>query len=179
MHGEASGPNLIPLTSHPASIIRSGDLSDQVGVAYYILPGTTILLSSFNAPLRDFYVRHIECCSDCRMPIEVVSHIMKSSACLNDDSFGPVVEGCRDDFDFTIRFELIFFSLIPTSIFIVLAAVRIGYLSPRSRIVGSVAFQVLKLVSPQSFCVRRLAVTCNPFLILLSRLLSSPTLRSN
>ncbi|KAF2788594.1 hypothetical protein K505DRAFT_366344 [Melanomma pulvis-pyrius CBS 109.77] len=70
---------------------------------------------------------------------------MKSSTCLNDNSFGPVVEGCRDDFDFTIKFELIFFSLIPTSLFIVLAAVRISYLSQRPRIVGSVAFQVLKL----------------------------------
>lgn len=40
---------------------------------------------------------------------------MDFSGCLNDsaDVFDPVVKGCRGNFDFTIQFETIFFSLIP------------------------------------------------------------------
>lgn len=69
-------------------------------------------------------------------------------ACLNDDSFGPAVRGCRDDFDFTITFERIFFGIIPTAVFIPLCLTRLAYLLQRPRIVGGVPLQFLKLVRP-------------------------------
>lgn len=67
--------------------------------------------------------------------------------CRDDSSFGPAVQGCRDDFDFTVTFEKIIFSIIPASVFVILAAVRVGLLARRARVVGAVAFQFVKLVS--------------------------------
>ncbi|KUJ23459.1 putative ABC multidrug transporter [Mollisia scopiformis] len=57
--------------------------------------------------------------------------MMPFSTCNNDHSFGPAVLGCRDDFDFTIEFEQLFFSIIPSVIFIVLSIWRIAVLSRR------------------------------------------------
>lgn len=69
-----------------------------------------------------------------------------ASICPDDSSFGPTVRGCRDDFDFTVTFETIVLSLIPASVFVALAAARIGFLARRSRIVDAAAFQYIKLV---------------------------------
>ncbi|KAG4444331.1 hypothetical protein IFR05_000205 [Cadophora sp. M221] len=60
---------------------------------------------------------------------------MDFSGCQDDRSFGPAVRGCRDDFDFTIRFENIFFSLIPSSIFAVLAIPRVLVLLRHPKVV--------------------------------------------
>lgn len=40
---------------------------------------------------------------------------MDFSGCLNDGAIEPAVVGCRGDFDFTIKFEKIVFSLIPSA----------------------------------------------------------------
>lgn len=45
-------------------------------------------------------------------------------SCLSDGSFGPVVSGCRDDFDFTILFENVVFSIIPSSVTIALSLAK-------------------------------------------------------
>jgi len=37
--------------------------------------------------------------------------------CPVDDALGPVIQGCRGDFDFTMRFEGIFFSILPNCVF--------------------------------------------------------------
>ncbi|GKU01234.1 abc transporter [Fusarium langsethiae] len=68
-----------------------------------------------------------------------------TSTCLNDGSWGPGVRGCRDDFDFTQKFERIFFSIIPTSVFIALAIARVAVLAQRERIVNGVILQSVKL----------------------------------
>lgn len=47
--------------------------------------------------------------------------------CLNDDSVAPAVGGCRIDFDFTIKFEQVFFSVIPAIVFAALSVTRLGY----------------------------------------------------
>lgn len=39
--------------------------------------------------------------------------------CLNDNSIGPVVRGCREDFNFTVEFKKIFFLMLPSFIFTV------------------------------------------------------------
>lgn len=71
---------------------------------------------------------------------------MAVTSCLNDDGFGPVVKGCRNDFDFTIKFELIIFSLIPSSIFVLIACRRCLQLYKRKRIGDAGLFLATKLV---------------------------------
>lgn len=65
----------------------------------------------------------------------------------NDDSFGPTVQGCRGNFDFTKTFERIFFCIIPNALFLLGALVRIYDLSRQPRIIRGRLFHLLKLVS--------------------------------
>ncbi|KAK2022803.1 ABC transporter [Colletotrichum zoysiae] len=67
------------------------------------------------------------------------------SICLNDDSFGPAVLGCRGDFDFTLRFESIFLSIVPAAVFAALSLPRVAYLSQKPRIVSAKSIETLKL----------------------------------
>lgn len=71
---------------------------------------------------------------------------MDFSGCLNDDSIGPTVQGCRGDFDFTVKFEKIFLDLIPTVVFIAICLPRIVYLARKPGIVGGPALRRAKLV---------------------------------
>lgn len=68
--------------------------------------------------------------------------------CLDDNSFGPVVQGCRDNFDFTVAFERVFLSIVPSAIFVVVAIARSCYLAlwSRIRVARSGTFQFFKLV---------------------------------
>ncbi|GKZ18500.1 hypothetical protein AbraIFM66951_003380 [Aspergillus brasiliensis] len=76
---------------------------------------------------------------------------MEFSRCAADSSFGPVVNRCRDDFDFTLKFELLFFSIIPASIFIGLSIPRIAYLVPKRVLVTGNWFLVTKLAAIVSY----------------------------
>lgn len=71
---------------------------------------------------------------------------MLFSTCTNDDSIGPSVLGCRDDFDFTVKFEQLFFSLIPSVLFIICSAWRITALVKRPIMVHAPMLQLVKLV---------------------------------
>ncbi|KAL7925630.1 multidrug resistance-associated protein [Trichoderma austrokoningii] len=52
-----------------------------------------------------------------------------SPNCPNDATFGPPVHGCSHrEFDFTLKFETIFFSILPAAIFIALALARVVWL---------------------------------------------------
>lgn len=68
------------------------------------------------------------------------------SKCQDDSSFGPTVRGCRDDFDFTIRFENIFFALVPSSVFFVCCIIRILFLLRKPGLFQSGALASCKLV---------------------------------
>ncbi|KAI1148901.1 P-loop containing nucleoside triphosphate hydrolase protein [Nemania diffusa] len=68
------------------------------------------------------------------------------STCNDDNSFGPGVSGCRDNFDFTVKFELLFFSVVPAALFIILAAWRIALLIRKPSIVHAPKLRFLKLV---------------------------------
>ncbi|KAL0933869.1 ABC multidrug transporter [Colletotrichum truncatum] len=68
-----------------------------------------------------------------------------SSRCLNDDSLGPGVQGCRGNFDFTLRFERIFLAIIPAAVFAALSLPRIAYLARKPRIVDAKSIQAIKL----------------------------------
>ncbi|CCT61438.1 related to multidrug resistance protein [Fusarium fujikuroi IMI 58289] len=68
------------------------------------------------------------------------------SACLNDDSLGPAVRGCRGNFDFTVAFEDVVFVIAPATAFICLGLLRTLALCRRRRpIVGASAVQWTKL----------------------------------
>ncbi|TQV95595.1 hypothetical protein V2A60_000779 [Cordyceps javanica] len=49
--------------------------------------------------------------------------------CLNDHTFGPLVVGCRDNFDFTKTFEQSALSILPNAFFIVIATTRVAKLT--------------------------------------------------
>lgn len=72
---------------------------------------------------------------------------MTRDVCFNDDGVGPIVHGCRHNFDFTLLFEQAFLSIAPSSLLVALATIRIAYLRRRPRIVGGKKFQILKIVS--------------------------------
>ncbi|PVH82350.1 ATPase-like protein [Cadophora sp. DSE1049] len=68
------------------------------------------------------------------------------SECRDDQSFGPDVRGCRDDFDFTVRFENIFFALVPSSVFVACSLIRIVSLLRNPRVLQSRVFASCKLL---------------------------------
>lgn len=63
-----------------------------------------------------------------------------------DDAFGPSVDGCRDDFDFTIAFEQYFFSLVPSVLLLLVAPWRLQILSRMHQKVNGSGLRVIKLV---------------------------------
>jgi hypothetical protein len=72
---------------------------------------------------------------------------MEMRNCTQDHFFGPIVHGCRDNFDFTKNFERIFFALVPDAIFISICLIRIAFLLRRPRIVDGTVLLCVKLVS--------------------------------
>src|ERR1700709_2542438 len=76
---------------------------------------------------------------------------MPFSTCRNDNTVGPSVLGCRDDFDFTVNFEQLFFSITPSAIFILLSVWRTAWIGRRPVIVDAPILQLAKLVS-QEIC---------------------------
>ncbi|KAF6816591.1 ABC transporter [Colletotrichum plurivorum] len=80
------------------------------------------------------------------------------SECINDNSFGPSVQGCRDDFDFTLRFEHIFLSILPSVIFIALSIPRGVSLLRKPALVGGVLLRVSKVVAFAIYAIFALVV---------------------
>lgn len=66
--------------------------------------------------------------------------------CLNDDSLGPAVQGCRGDFDFTITFETLVLTVVPAGVFVVLGIARLVSLRHARAIVNCQRLGLLKLV---------------------------------
>lgn len=73
------------------------------------------------------------------MPYPAMSNniTLNSPACpiAADASFGPVVKGCRDGFDFTFAFEQYFFAIVPSVVGLLLAAARVRVLIRRKTVV--------------------------------------------
>ncbi|ROW06684.1 hypothetical protein VPNG_06754 [Cytospora leucostoma] len=63
-------------------------------------------------------------------------NFMASSVCYDDFTFGPFVSACRGDFDFTLLFEEIVFSCVPSACFLTLSAYRIWSLRQEHAING-------------------------------------------
>ncbi|ROW01307.1 hypothetical protein VMCG_05930 [Cytospora schulzeri] len=83
---------------------------------------------------------------------------MSFAGCVDDGSFGPAVEGCRGGFDFTLKFEKIFLSLIPASIFIAASLPRFIYLLRRPVIVKESIFGTLKLLVIAAYAILQLTL---------------------
>ncbi|KAK3325989.1 P-loop containing nucleoside triphosphate hydrolase protein [Apodospora peruviana] len=83
---------------------------------------------------------------------------MDFSGCLNDDSLGPAVEGCRGDFDFTIKFEKIFMSIIPSAIFVAVSLPRIVQLHRRPAIIGGALLRSAKLTTISAYAILQLCL---------------------
>ncbi|KAJ3486425.1 hypothetical protein NLG97_g6615 [Lecanicillium saksenae] len=62
---------------------------------------------------------------------------MLFSNCHSDASIGPSVSGCRDEFDFTMKFENVAFAIAPSATFIVLSAFRLLQLYRKPVVVHS------------------------------------------
>ncbi|RYO90243.1 hypothetical protein DL762_002765 [Monosporascus cannonballus] len=72
---------------------------------------------------------------------------MANATVCDDGSFGPTVQGCRGDFDFTLLFEQSFFLIAPSSVFLLLSAARLSVLRFRRREVSGTIFQLSKLAA--------------------------------
>ncbi|KAH8681362.1 multidrug resistance-like protein [Xylariales sp. PMI_506] len=75
-----------------------------------------------------------------------------------DDVFGPIVDGCRDGFDFTLTFEQYFFTLVPASCLLFTAPFRIRYLSSLPIAVRGTSIRLVKLAAFSLFAVSQLAL---------------------
>ncbi|KAF4450560.1 ABC transporter [Fusarium austroafricanum] len=83
---------------------------------------------------------------------------MALAGCPSDATFGPVVKGCRGDFDFTLTFERIFLSIVPACIFSILSIVRSSWLIQKPTIVAAPVLNVVKLTTIFVYAVLRLAL---------------------
>lgn len=76
---------------------------------------------------------------------------MDFANCVDDSAFGPIVKGCRGDFDFTLKFENIILSMLPSAVFIALSVPRVIFLARRPSIAGGAILQYTKIVGfPQA-----------------------------
>ncbi|KUJ11330.1 ABC transporter [Mollisia scopiformis] len=78
--------------------------------------------------------------------------------CPDDSTFGPTVHGCRDDFDFTLEFERLFLSLVPSTIFIVLALLRLLMLVRQPLVVKAFAFKGFKFSATITYAALQLSL---------------------
>ncbi|KAH6659682.1 P-loop containing nucleoside triphosphate hydrolase protein [Truncatella angustata] len=71
-----------------------------------------------------------------------------------DDRFGPAVQGCRQNFDFTFVFEQYIFTIIPVIILLIAAPLRIRYLYKLPKVIrgNSVKYAKLATLSLWSAC---------------------------
>ncbi|KAK8079856.1 hypothetical protein PG997_007674 [Apiospora hydei] len=78
-------------------------------------------------------------------------------ALTNDGWSGPTVQGCRDDFDFTLSFEQYIFTILPASALLIVAPLRIFHLRKLPVVVGGSILRHLKLAGLLSFAALQLA----------------------
>lgn len=77
-----------------------------------------------------------------------------------DESFGPVVQDCRGDFDFTIAFEQYLFSILPAGLVIIAAPLRLRHLSKSPSVVVAAGntFRLAKLAAVALFSALQLSL---------------------
>ncbi|KAH6661517.1 hypothetical protein B0J14DRAFT_496953 [Halenospora varia] len=75
-----------------------------------------------------------------------------------DNVFGPLVAECRRAFDFTALFEDSFLSIVPSSILLLLAPIRLITLYGKRRTVGGQSFRIAKLLTIVALAVLQTAL---------------------
>ncbi|ROV97453.1 hypothetical protein VMCG_06839 [Cytospora schulzeri] len=70
---------------------------------------------------------------------------MDFSTCVDHSTFGPTVEGCRQDSDFTLKSEKTILSVLPSAVFIALSIPRAILFARRPTSVDGVVFQSTKV----------------------------------
>ncbi len=85
-----------------------------------------------------------------------------NTSCSNDETLGPFVVGCRDDFDFTVAFEDSFLSIAPSAAFAVFSLLRLVYLSRKRELFHARILQLSKLVEHARCvdCFLKALLTC-------------------
>ncbi|KAI1500381.1 ATPase-like protein [Biscogniauxia marginata] len=99
---------------------------------------------------------------------------MMYSGCINDADFGPAVQGCRDDFDFTIKFEGVILALLPDCLFVIFSFLRIVYLCRCQEIVKGALLRNIKLIATSVFTSLQIALLVLSSKSAASRLLLVP-----
>lgn len=75
----------------------------------------------------------------------------------DDAAFGPIIHGCRQDFDFTLAFEQYFFSVAPSAVLLLTAPIRIALLRRQPAKVTGAGLRLTKVVCLDSY-IRHLIV---------------------
>ncbi|KAK8042694.1 hypothetical protein PG994_013177 [Apiospora phragmitis] len=74
-----------------------------------------------------------------------------------DGRFGPTVQGCRGNFDFTLSFEQYIFTILPASALLIAAPLRLFHLRKLPAVVGGSLLRHLKLAALLSLAALQLA----------------------
>ncbi|KAJ0353305.1 hypothetical protein COL154_003366 [Colletotrichum chrysophilum] len=64
-----------------------------------------------------------------------------------DDSFGPIIQDCRDGFDFTLTFEQCLFTILPASLLLLVAPLRLFQLGKLPRAVSGNILRLCKIAA--------------------------------
>lgn len=75
-----------------------------------------------------------------------------------DEDFGPVVQSCRDGFDFTIAFEQYFFTILPAALLLLAAPWRLRHLSKLPTSVTGSKLKYTKLAAIALFAIFQLVL---------------------
>lgn len=89
-----------------------------------------------------------------------MSNISSAAACwpTADEGFGPVAQDCRGGFDFTIAFEQYLFSILPASLLILAAPLRLRHLRKLPSVVTGASLRNAKLAAAAAFSALQLAL---------------------
>ncbi|TQN69569.1 ABC transporter gloK [Colletotrichum shisoi] len=75
-----------------------------------------------------------------------------------DDAFGPIVQNCRQGFDFTLTFELCLFTILPALLLLLAAPLRLRHLAKLPRAVTGTALRLAKQAAIGVLAVLQLAL---------------------
>lgn len=89
--------------------------------------------------------QHHSCISDCDLKPSHNMNANRTSKMLQEASFGP---SATNKFDFTLGFENIILSILPSALFLIIAPQRLFLLKKQSRKVAKSSRSVLKFVRP-------------------------------
>ncbi|KAF9870342.1 ABC transporter [Colletotrichum karsti] len=75
-----------------------------------------------------------------------------------DDAFGPIVQNCRDGFDFTLTFEQCLFTILPASLLLLVAPIRLFQLGKLPSAVSGNALRLTKQAAIAALAILQLTL---------------------